>query len=87
MIWRAFFCRWSDICLSRSANCFYSTGATGYIGGDVLHLLRTTHPEYECRVLMRDTAKATTLTQAYLDVRIVSGVLALRLSRRLARRI
>ncbi|KAJ5172510.1 hypothetical protein N7492_005103, partial [Penicillium capsulatum] len=49
------------------------TGASGYIGGDALHLLRSTHPEYQCSVLLRDSAKAAAVSKAYPEVRIVSG--------------
>lgn len=52
---------------------FPSTGASGYIGGDVLHVLKTAHPEYECSVLLRDSTKAASVTERYPDVRVVLG--------------
>lgn len=51
----------------------FLTGASGYIGGDVLHALKLTHPEHEYSVLLRDEAKAVTLSKAYPDVRVVLG--------------
>ncbi|GFF34281.1 uncharacterized protein YLL056C [Aspergillus udagawae] len=51
----------------------FLTGASGYIGGDVLHALRSTHPEYSISALVRDTRKAAILSQAYPNVRVVSG--------------
>lgn len=50
-----------------------STGASGYIGGDVLHVLKTAHPEYECSVLIRDSANAASVSEKYPDVRVVLG--------------
>lgn len=50
-----------------------STGASGYIGGDVLYALKSAHPEYDCTVLLRDASKATTVSKAYPDVRVVQG--------------
>lgn len=49
------------------------TGASGYIGGDVLHLLKTAHPEYECSVLLRDSGKAAAISKVFPDVRVVLG--------------
>ncbi|KAJ5305197.1 uncharacterized protein N7443_004857 [Penicillium atrosanguineum] len=51
----------------------FLTGASGYIGGDVLHVLKSTHPEYQCSVLLRDSAKADAVSKAYPDVRIILG--------------
>ncbi|GIK06741.1 hypothetical protein Aspvir_002391 [Aspergillus viridinutans] len=51
----------------------FLTGASGYIGGDVLHALRSTHPEYSISTLVRDARKAAILSQAYPNVRVVSG--------------
>ncbi|KAJ5112351.1 hypothetical protein N7532_000396 [Penicillium argentinense] len=51
----------------------FLTGASGYIGGDVLHLLKKTHPEYECSVLLRDSGKAAAISKVFPDVRIVLG--------------
>lgn len=49
------------------------TGASGYIGGDVLHLLKSSHPEYECSVLLRDSGKAAAISKVFPDVRVVLG--------------
>lgn len=51
----------------------FLTGATGYIGGDLLYVLQSTHPEYECSVLVRDSSKAAAVSKAYPNVRIVLG--------------
>lgn len=39
----------------------------------MLHLLRSTHPEYHCSVLLRDSNKAAAVSKAYPEVRIVLG--------------
>lgn len=49
------------------------TGASGYIGGDVLHLIKTSHPEYECSILLRDSGKAAAISKVFPDVRVVLG--------------
>ncbi|KAL5356577.1 hypothetical protein BJX96DRAFT_162557 [Aspergillus floccosus] len=51
----------------------FLTGASGYVGGDILHLLRSRHPEYKYSVLLRDNGKAASITKTYPDVRVVSG--------------
>lgn len=51
----------------------HSTGASGYIGGDVLHALKSVLPSCQYTVLLRDEAKAQKLTQAYPDVQVVLG--------------
>ncbi|KAL4949689.1 hypothetical protein BDW69DRAFT_188079 [Aspergillus filifer] len=48
-------------------------GATGYIGGEVLHELSTTHPEYEIAALIRNPEKAKNVVAAYPRVRVVNG--------------
>ncbi|KAL4964616.1 uncharacterized protein BDV14DRAFT_200671 [Aspergillus stella-maris] len=48
-------------------------GATGYIGGEVIHELSTTHPEYEIAALVRNPEKAKNVTAAYPQVRVVNG--------------
>ncbi|KAI0435750.1 NAD(P)-binding protein [Xylaria telfairii] len=53
----------------------FLTGASGYIGGDVLHLLYQTHPEYIYKVLCRDAAKASQISSAYSNVHVVQGSL------------
>jgi nucleoside-diphosphate-sugar epimerase len=52
---------------------FPSTGASGYIGGDVLHALKSTHPEHQYCVLLRDSAKADIVSRAYPDIRVILG--------------
>lgn len=49
------------------------TGASGYIGGQVLHELARSHPDYEITALLRDEKKAKTIQEAYPKVRIVIG--------------
>ncbi|KAL4876735.1 NAD(P)-binding protein [Aspergillus karnatakaensis] len=51
----------------------FLTGATGYIGGDILYALRSAHPEYAVSVLVRDEAKAAVISKTYSDVRVVLG--------------
>ncbi|KAL4748645.1 hypothetical protein BDW72DRAFT_214686 [Aspergillus terricola var. indicus] len=48
-------------------------GATGYIGGEVLHALDDTHPEYEIAALIRSGEKASKVVAAYPRVKVVSG--------------
>ncbi|KAL4786868.1 NAD(P)-binding protein [Aspergillus varians] len=51
----------------------FLTGASGYIGGDILHALREAYPQHVLSVLVRDEAKAKIIATAYPDVRIVLG--------------
>ncbi|KAF4448340.1 hypothetical protein F53441_8239 [Fusarium austroafricanum] len=51
----------------------FITGVTGYIGGNVLHLLRKSHPEYHVRALVRDASKGAAITEKYSQVQIVNG--------------
>ncbi|PKY03699.1 NAD(P)-binding protein [Aspergillus campestris IBT 28561] len=51
----------------------FLTGASGYIGGDILHLIKSTHPEYACSTLVRDSAKAAAISKEYPNVRVVLG--------------
>ncbi|GLB09469.1 hypothetical protein AtubIFM57258_005391 [Aspergillus tubingensis] len=51
----------------------FLTGASGYIGGDVLYALKSALPTCQYTVLLRDEAKAQKLSQAYPDVQIVLG--------------
>ncbi|KAJ0418657.1 NAD(P)-binding protein [Aspergillus carlsbadensis] len=51
----------------------FLTGASGYIGGEILHALRKASPNYQVSALVRDQAKGATITKAYPDVRIVLG--------------
>ncbi|CAG8071388.1 unnamed protein product [Penicillium salamii] len=49
----------------------FLTGATGYIGGEILHTLQQTHPDYNVSVLIRDQEKANKVTNAFPKVRVV----------------
>ncbi|GKZ36082.1 hypothetical protein AbraIFM66950_006989 [Aspergillus brasiliensis] len=51
----------------------FLTGASGYIGGDILYALKSALPSCQYTVLLRDEAKAQKLSQAYPDVQIVLG--------------
>ncbi|KAL5591679.1 hypothetical protein ACKLNR_013162 [Fusarium oxysporum f. sp. zingiberi] len=51
----------------------FLTGATGYIGGDVLHTLLKSHPEYKVRALVRDVSKGAAITKSYSQVQLVTG--------------
>ncbi|EYE90759.1 uncharacterized protein EURHEDRAFT_488300 [Aspergillus ruber CBS 135680] len=51
----------------------FLTGASGYIGGEVLHVLQTAYPEHEYVVMLRDKEKAQKVSNAYPKVRVVSG--------------
>ncbi|KAF2731158.1 NAD(P)-binding protein [Polyplosphaeria fusca] len=51
----------------------FITGATGYIGGDILYALYNKHPDYEYTALVRTQHKAEQVTKAYPRVRIVLG--------------
>ncbi|KAH7369318.1 hypothetical protein B0T11DRAFT_72374 [Plectosphaerella cucumerina] len=53
----------------------FLTGATGYIGGDVLHALATVHPDYTIRALVRNDAHRDVISKAYPNVQLVSGSL------------
>ncbi|KAB2580429.1 Uncharacterized protein DBV05_g866 [Lasiodiplodia theobromae] len=53
----------------------FLTGASGYIGGEVLHAIATAHPEYTIRALNRDATKSALITAAYPSVTIVPGSL------------
>ena len=51
-----------------------STGATGYIGGDILYSITKAYPDYEYAVLVRG-AKSSVVSAAHPKIRIVSGTL------------
>ncbi|KAL2833112.1 transcription factor/nuclear export subunit protein 2-domain-containing protein [Aspergillus pseudoustus] len=51
----------------------FLTGATGYIGGDVLYAVNQAHPDWEISVLVRSKEKGAKLTSEYPKVRIVYG--------------
>ncbi|KAJ5972970.1 NAD-dependent epimerase/dehydratase [Penicillium vulpinum] len=49
----------------------FLTGATGYIGGEVLHALQHAHPDYEIAALIRDNEKASKVLTAFPKIRVV----------------
>ncbi|KAF4954273.1 hypothetical protein FSARC_12183 [Fusarium sarcochroum] len=51
----------------------FLTGATGYIGGDVLYVLNQNHPDFEYSLLVRTEEKAKKVTAAYPKARVVIG--------------
>lgn len=51
------------------------TGATGYIGGDVLFGLRHAEPDWRFKVLVRDEAKGAEIKANSPGVEIVMGSL------------
>ena len=51
----------------------FLTGATGYIGGDVLYAMVTTHPEYEITALVRSKRKGAKVAQRFPRIRLVYG--------------
>jgi uncharacterized protein YbjT (DUF2867 family) len=53
------------------ANLNTSTGATGYVGGQVLHALQQSNTKYDISVLVRDAEKASKVSAAYRQVCIV----------------
>ncbi|KAI0847101.1 NAD(P)-binding protein [Daldinia vernicosa] len=53
----------------------FLTGATGYIGGDVLYQLNKVHPDYEYTLLVRNEERGKPVAAAYPKARIVYGTL------------
>ncbi|KAH6692714.1 hypothetical protein F5X68DRAFT_201453 [Plectosphaerella plurivora] len=53
----------------------FLTGATGYIGGDVLNALATAHPDYTIRALVRNDAHRDVISKKYPNVQVVGGSL------------
>ena len=51
------------------------TGASGYVGGELLYTLLKAHPDYKISALVRDSGKAKIISEAYPNVRIVLGEL------------
>lgn len=39
----------------------------------MLHVLKTAHPDYRIRALVRDSVKADSVSKAYPDVQIILG--------------
>ncbi len=54
-------------------DCFNSTGATGYIGGDVFYAVSQAHPDWQISVLVRNKDKAAKLSGEYPSARVVLG--------------
>jgi len=53
----------------------FLTGATGYIGGDILYALLKAHPDYEYAILVRNSDKGALVAASYPKVRLVYGSL------------
>ncbi|KAJ5715865.1 uncharacterized protein N7483_013046 [Penicillium malachiteum] len=51
----------------------FITGATGYVGGDFLHVITAAHPEWKISALVRNSEKAAKLISEYPTIRIVAG--------------
>ncbi|KAF2753595.1 NAD(P)-binding protein [Pseudovirgaria hyperparasitica] len=51
----------------------FLTGITGYIGGDIFHVLHDKHPDWTYSVLVRSQDKADKIKAAFPDVRTVLG--------------
>ncbi|KAH7355009.1 hypothetical protein BKA65DRAFT_452177 [Rhexocercosporidium sp. MPI-PUGE-AT-0058] len=53
----------------------FVTGATGYIGGDVMYAFHKSHPEYEYTALVRNSDKGAQVAASFPSVRLVYGTL------------
>ncbi|KAF4969158.1 hypothetical protein FSARC_3534 [Fusarium sarcochroum] len=51
----------------------FLTGASGFVGGQLLHELVQSHPEYSIAALVRDSNAAATISKDYPKVRTVVG--------------
>lgn len=51
----------------------FVTGATGYIGGDVLYQLHQRYPDFEYALLIRSEDKAKKVLSSYPKARVVIG--------------
>jgi len=51
----------------------FITGATGYIGGDVLYAVANTYPDFEITALVRNSDKGAQVASQYPKVRLVYG--------------
>lgn len=49
------------------------TGASGYIGGDVLYAVSQAHPDWEITALVRSKDKAAQITSKYPKIKIAHG--------------
>ncbi|THY10572.1 hypothetical protein D6D02_06319 [Aureobasidium pullulans] len=52
---------------------FFLTGATGYIGGDILHEIVANFPRSSIIALVRDKAKAASIEEKYSQVTLLQG--------------
>jgi len=50
-----------------------STGSTGYIGGDALHVIATTYPDLEITALARNSDKGAKIASQYPKTKLVYG--------------
>jgi hypothetical protein len=53
--------------------CRFSTGITGYIGGDFLSVITRERLHWNVSALIRDAEKASFVQKAYPNVRVVEG--------------
>ncbi|KAI9832794.1 MAG: hypothetical protein M1819_004014 [Sarea resinae] len=53
----------------------FITGATGYIGGEVLHSITQAHPDYDITAFVRNSDKGAVVAAQYPKVRLVYGEL------------
>lgn len=51
----------------------FITGATGYIGGDVLYAIVAAHPDLEITALVRNSEKGAKVAAQYAKIRLVYG--------------
>ncbi|RDW69593.1 hypothetical protein BP6252_08613 [Coleophoma cylindrospora] len=51
------------------------TGATGYIGGDILYELYNAHPDYEYTALVRDSERGALVAAAFPKIKLIYGTL------------
>ena len=51
----------------------FSTGATGYIGGDALRHLVQAHPDYDITCLVRNSDKGAQVASQYSRIKLVYG--------------
>ncbi|GAD91906.1 nucleoside-diphosphate-sugar epimerase [Paecilomyces variotii No. 5] len=51
----------------------FLTGASGYIGGDVLYAVSQAHPDWEITALVRSKDKAAQITSKYPKIKIAHG--------------
>lgn len=51
----------------------FATGATGYVGGDTLHVLLQAHPDWQYSILVRDRSRLGSFANEYPSIRVVEG--------------